>query len=939
MKRFLAVVVITLLVFGIFFSMGATSANALSVLNITASPDTISTQASYTIHLQSGATYSAGDHLYVQFPTYFTVPVSINPSYVKIANTACTAVSVSGQTVNITFPYISPSIIVSTTFDVTFNYNAGIVNPASPGIYQIDVWTNKEIVQLGSVSIGMGGGGGSTVTGLTAYVSPADSGKAADYLLIFNVSNNGALVSSGDYVDVYFPAGTTLPSDPDASKVRMKTFQCTNVSVNGLRARVYVPASLGLVAPGAQCNIEFTEAFGIKNPEQPGSYNLQVVTSKDTGLVTSNTYTVVGTSITNLSVTVNPTAQNTVAEYRIIFNTSTSGTLSSGADEIDVIFPNEVMLPTSVIPGAITVNGTPCTNVEKKAGNKLVITAPVNVSLSTQVTVIISASFGIKNPEATGTYELSVYTSMDTSMVKENFTITTSQITQPTVQLSATSAGQVSSYTISFATSTSGALSGGIDKINVIFPVGTTVPLTIPISTVTVNNIPTTYVTVYGTTVTITVPLTIPANSSVTVILSEDVGIKNPVNGGPYFLYVNTTKEPSSVASVAYTIFIVPVTTVTVTPQAPDGLNGYYKTQPAVIFTASSAIDTSPFIYYYFDSNSPVLYGGQPITVPEGTHTLFYYAVDHQGHQEASKSMQFKVDTVPPQLIVSTPQDNAVLNSKDIAVSGTVDVGATIKVNGQAASVDSAGHFSATVHITGNSAVINITAVDSAGNSTQKTLHVSLDTIPPALTITAPVPFQEIHKLPVQITGKTEPGTTVTVDGNAATVDEDGNFTYALATLKEGEMSIIEVIAKDTAGNTTKKNINVKYMKTTIITLQIGNKNALINKEAVTLDALPVIKNGRTLVPLRFISEAFGAEIAWDPVFQIIDITLGNDIIRLQIGKDFSSVNWEKFAMDTAPIIDHGRTLVPIRFISETLDAQVLWDGATKTVTIMYPKP
>jgi len=170
-------------------------------------------------------------------------------------------------------------------------------------------------------------------------------------------------------------------------------------------------------------------------------------------------------------------------------------------------------------------------------------------------------------------------------------------------------------------------------------------------------------------------------------------------------------------------------------------------------------------------------------------------------------------------------------------------------------------------------------------------------------------------------------------------VEADGSFLYELSELGEGEMFIIKVVAKDAAGNTTKKNINVEYVKTTTIMLQIDNKNAAINGKTVALDTPPIIKDGRTLVPLRFISEAFGAEVAWDPVFQIIDITLGNDIIRLQIGKDFSSVNGKKFAMDTAPIIDHGRTMVPIRFVSEALNAEVLWNGETKTVTVIYPKP
>jgi len=204
--------------------------------------------------------------------------------------------------------------------------------------------------------------------------------------------------------------------------------------------------------------------------------------------------------------------------------------------------------------------------------------------------------------------------------------------------------------------------------------------------------------------------------------------------------------------------------------------------------------------------------------VPEGFHTLFYYAVDHQGRQEGIKSRQFMVDIVPPQFVVSTPQDNATLSSKDVVVSGSVEVGATVKIDGQSVSVDAAGHFNKIITISGSSAVITVTATDFAGNSVQEVLHVSLDTTPPTLTVISPVSFQEVHKLPVIVRGTTEPGATVTVNGNAATVDANGGFLYGLYEVSEGVASTIQVIAKDAAANANIKNINIKYIKTTIIT-------------------------------------------------------------------------------------------------------------------------
>jgi hypothetical protein len=99
-----------------------------------------------------------------------------------------------------------------------------------------------------------------------------------------------------------------------------------------------------------------------------------------------------------------------------------------------------------------------------------------------------------------------------------------------------------------------------------------------------------------------------------------------------------------------------------------------------------------------------------------------------------------------------------------------------------------------------------------------------------------------------------------------------------------------------------------------------------------------VIKDSRTFVPLRFVSEAFGAEVTWDGIFKIVGIKLGENEIRLQIGKNYAVYNGKQVMLDAAPYIQSGSTLVPIRFVSELLGANVVWDGTTKTVTIVYPK-
>jgi len=134
------------------------------------------------------------------------------------------------------------------------------------------------------------------------------------------------------------------------------------------------------------------------------------------------------------------------------------------------------------------------------------------------------------------------------------------------------------------------------------------------------------------------------------------------------------------------------------------------------------------------------------------------------------------------------------------------------------------------------------------------------------------------------------------------------------------------------------KVVSVKYSKTTIIRLQVGNKSALINDSTYTLEASPTIVSGRTMVPLRFIGEAFGATFNYDSIFKIVDINFNGQEIKMQIGIKTAFVNGKATSLDIVPYIVNGRTLVPIRFISEVFGADVSWDGTTKTVTIIYPK-
>jgi len=119
------------------------------------------------------------------------------------------------------------------------------------------------------------------------------------------------------------------------------------------------------------------------------------------------------------------------------------------------------------------------------------------------------------------------------------------------------------------------------------------------------------------------------------------------------------------------------------------------------------------------------------------------------------------------------------------------------------------------------------------------------------------------------------------------------------------------------------------------IVMKLENTTALVDGKKVTLDVAPVIVNGRTLVPVRFISEALGAEVGWDGASRTVAITLGNKKIMLQLDSSAAMVNGKQVVMDVPAMTMKGRTMVPIRFVSESLDLDVTFDNATREITIM----
>lgn len=98
------------------------------------------------------------------------------------------------------------------------------------------------------------------------------------------------------------------------------------------------------------------------------------------------------------------------------------------------------------------------------------------------------------------------------------------------------------------------------------------------------------------------------------------------------------------------------------------------------------------------------------------------------------------------------------------------------------------------------------------------------------------------------------------------------------------------------------------------------------------------VKDGRTMVPIRFLCEALGATITWQDTTKSMEITRADTTVVMAIGNDTAYLNNDAITMDVAPYIKDGRTFIPARYISEFFNQTVKWDGKAYCVDISQDK-
>ena len=184
---------------------------------------------------------------------------------------------------------------------------------------------------------------------------------------------------------------------------------------------------------------------------------------------------------------------------------------------------------------------------------------------------------------------------------------------------------------------------------------------------------------------------------------------------------------------------------------------------------------------------------------------------------------------------------------------------------------------------------------------------------------------------------------TITVSGILATIDR---------TVPEGALKItVGGLAANEVPNVFAQSDDPSMTVATVVTpapgegtggsaaaqFKIDSNIYSVNGVAKVMDAAPYIKAGRTYVPVRYLGLALGvvdADVVWDAATQKVTMTLGENVVEMTIGNTTITVNGEAKAMDVAPEISNGRTMLPARYVAEGLGYAVGWDASTGTVLV-----
>jgi hypothetical protein len=797
------------------------------------------------------------------------------------------------------------------------------------------------------------------------------------------------------YIKLIFPKGTTMPPEdpnppppkdpgevppprdptqPPGGSDPGQGLPIIDYAENSLKFNSHIeldPSKEGY----KDITVTIPDVVGICNPAEPGFYKCKVSTQAEPTPVESAPYEIVESKIGvpqgMPEVRVTPSIPGSNASYQIYFNVGIGGWLKAEDGRIRIRFPQDTIFSKTDIPSAsIQINGTPLKERPILSKTNMTMICPVEIKDSGRVVVSISDQVGIINPSLPGDYKLEVST-MPTDpdwATSGNYRI---QQGGPVLQVDPPEVTKTAEYSFSFLP-TPGQEITSKNPMMVKFPEGTGMPSVLDPTNILVNGKEVKGVTITGLDVSISPALPINSTEMVQLLFKKELGIQNPTLLGEIRLAYKLKDE----SEYSYTQPVIlekireKLETTVQFIGGTLGKNGWFVLEPMVQLQCSNP-DATIFYYWNNQSNQKKRYDGKLLSpypapdLPPGipippdpgqiVSKLTFWS-EMAGAIDSAKEVIIKIDQVNPELTMETPADTRIV-TKDITclIKGRTTMIKTVRYDGDSlvydrivtinnlpVSVsDKDGSFSQEIPLSQGENKVMIRAEDEAGRYVEKEFVIISDSVPPSIEVYSPIPESVVMNQSVAITGKIDdPSALLLINGEIADTDSDGSFSFTLQIKGHGKIHLT-LEATDRIGNTNTKIVDFWFGYTMV--LQIGSKTATNNGIQKLLTVAPFIQNGKTLVPFRFIGEQLGAEIDFtlDPPtnrVKTVSYMLGTITIRLTIGDNIAFVNGHKVLLDVPAYITTGTTVVPLRFVAESLGCNLNWNSESQTITILYPK-
>ncbi len=183
----------------------------------------------------------------------------------------------------------------------------------------------------------------------------------------------------------------------------------------------------------------------------------------------------------------------------------------------------------------------------------------------------------------------------------------------------------------------------------------------------------------------------------------------------------------------------------------------------------------------------------------------------------------------------------------------------------------------------------------------------------------------------------------VTLSRSATSREQFVTITIPFGT-SAGKYDVVAV-SKKTGVNLDTEKEALTVLQSDVVKFVLSTPGRWVNGIYEPLDSAPAIIQNRTMLPIRHVGEPLGLIFSWNPEQKLVTVQSGNTVIKLWIGKSRAQLSrdggqtWAWVPIDSEnpnvyPVTLSGRTMVPVRFVAETLGGQVQWDSTTRTVTV-----